>query len=152
MKNKELFDRTVSILVNAYQKDTLEYADCKACAVGNLVCYNNGGKLKKIGTRIENIGGYWSGGWSGLIEIGRGNLKFSSSEFNKRKEKELLNTGYSLYELALIEFTFSKNRPYTAKDPNFVGLMAIVDLLMNIHEANDLEIKEAKSLFVKETA
>lgn len=152
MKNKELFDRTVSILVNAYQNDTLEYEDCKACAVGNLVCYSNGSELKRIGNKIENIGKYWSGGWSSIISCGEGKVNTDySGEFNKTKEKELLNTGYTLNQLAKIELIFAKNRPYEAEDPNFVGLMAIIDYLMIIHEANSEEVIQAKSLFVKET-
>lgn len=42
MKNKELFDKTIGILVNAYLNDTLENANCHACAVGNLVATNCG--------------------------------------------------------------------------------------------------------------
>lgn len=37
MKNQQLFDKTVSVLVNAYFNGYLNPVDCAACAVGNLV-------------------------------------------------------------------------------------------------------------------
>ncbi len=40
MKNKSLYDKTVSILVDAYMNDTLQHGNCFACAVGNIVAAN----------------------------------------------------------------------------------------------------------------
>ena len=37
MKNKELFDHSVSVLVRAYFEGTLASGTCNACAVGNLI-------------------------------------------------------------------------------------------------------------------
>lgn len=37
MKNKELFERTTKVWINAFLNGTLASGHCAACAVGNLV-------------------------------------------------------------------------------------------------------------------
>lgn len=140
MNNKELFDKTVSILVKAYQIGTLEYMDCARCAVGNLVKAHCGDDE-------------WSGGWSCVIELGQGVL---TDNFKKYPAviKKLQSTGYSVQHLAAIEKAFFEGTGsgfslLSKDDENFNGLMAVVDTLMEIHEATPEQVTKAKQLFVK---
>jgi len=45
MKNKKLFNKTISILVNAYLKGTLLHSEACACVVGNLISYHSNYKV-----------------------------------------------------------------------------------------------------------
>jgi hypothetical protein len=154
MKNKELFDRTIGILVKGFMNDTMEYTDCTACAVGNLIAYNNGMFLRRGCFGIESVGGE-SDNWSYVIKIGSGQLMPSwNQESNKQTLIQMANTGYTPIQLAAIELAFSEGYSKLSvvdlelKDRNFSGLMSVVDTLMLIHEANETEVKQAKELFV----
>lgn len=71
---------------------------------------------------------------------------------NSQRE-QWLSTGYSFNELRNIESSFEGHAESSSKTEDewiFKGLMSVVDELMHIHEANEEEIKVAKSLFVKE--
>lgn len=148
MKNKELFDETVNILVNAYQKGTLEYTSCEACAVGNIVAARNNIALK------HGVSSIWSKSFHSFGE-GIDGIR-AIQEIPLESLQQIKSTGYTIEEIALIEKAFcygSVDKAFKCKDDeNFSGLMFVVDQLMVIHEANDSQIEEAKSLFVKETA
>ena len=150
MKNAELFHKTISILVKAYQNETLTHSSPCACAVGNLICAANNINLipnldelnswRKYVWERDSPNWYW-----GLIR------RIDENYYNKGLE-QIANTGYSVSEITKIERAFESvcDRPYTYIDEDgFLGLMAVVDALMIIHEANEEEVKEAKSLFVK---
>lgn len=155
MKNKELFDRTISILVKAYQNDTLEHHNCYACAVGNLMAENCGFRLIKTPFKFSEI--YYTGYNGTLIyepllpieQVLTYNLdRLESSDFINDIIKKV---GYTLNELSSIEAAF-EGGTYKRDDHDkdgFYGLMNVVDALMEIHEAEQKEIDEAKSLFVK---
>jgi hypothetical protein len=132
MKNKELFDKTIGILVNAYMNDTLSYFDCEKCAVGNLIFSNGQSHFS----------------WMQTVMNFRGRVK--SDKDNDIIEK-MEKTGYSLKQLSDIENAFNIGTGSMAKgtDFNYSGLMKVVDALMKIHEATTEEITEAKQLFVK---
>jgi hypothetical protein len=143
MKNPELFHKTISILVKAYQNDTLEHGNCMACAVGNLVKAN----LPKARMSLST-------GWpTVLVTYGFGQV-VSLESYKGSAKKQVDSTGYSVKELALIEYSFENVKPDENKDYNsdqhqLDGLLAVVDALMIIHEATKEEAEEAKLLFVK---
>lgn len=150
MKNKELFEKTVNILVKAYQDDTLEYTNCSACAVGNIVAANNGIQLKKRQNReIEVIGGK-SDLWKHCFQSFGDGVKGLNEYRPLDSIQQIATTGYSIDEVAEIERAFHEG--YAENLDNFEGLMTLVDCLMIIHKANEVEASQAKSLFVKETA
>lgn len=131
MKNKDLFNKTIGILVNAYMNNTLAHGSCMACAVGNLI-FNNG----------QN---HFS--WMQTVMNFRGRVK--SDKDNAIIEK-MEKTGYSLKQLSDIENAFNKGTGNMKDgDYNLNGLMAVCDTLMQIHEATTKEITEAKQLFLK---
>lgn len=64
------------------------------------------------------------------------------------------NTSYELSELGMIEKAFLYTVNYKSTDiptdeENFKGLMAVVDVLQEIHECTDEEKEKAKLQFVK---
>lgn len=149
MKNKELFNRTISVLVKAYFDKTLAHGDCACCAVGNLVCAGYGevmptnpfGKLEL--TKYRG----WADSVFGYIHT-------------KKAQENISVTGYNRSELEKIEESFEIGnnihwqayKNHTEKEIEecqYNGLMRVVDTLMVIHEANETEVKEAKELFVK---
>lgn len=154
MKNKELFNRTISILVNAYHNNTLQHGYCSACAVGNLVAAGINTEAKKSGTEFQNgVLAVWD---RVFMTTDRGQY-FEIDKYEGEAKEQIDSTGYSVEDLAKIEYAF-ENVPmpahctlYTGDDDEwmFSGLMAVVDALMLIHEADNSEIEEAKLLFVK---
>lgn len=155
MKNKELFDRTIAILVKAYQQDTLMHTNCYACAVGNIVAGNmNIGyeKCNNVQYRITwdtEGGGYMpQNTWLKLFNSGPHN---QPTELQRKLATEQINsTGYTIEQLKKIEEVFENECQDDDDDfDGYKGLMAVVDILMKIHKAAAKEITEAKSLFIK---
>ncbi len=146
MKNQELFDRTISILVKAYQQNTLEHGNCYVCAVGNLVAANM--KIKFSFSKI------WDSEkmpqWDDVFSTARGLQRREELNYIGEAKRQIDATGYTWEDLAQIEFAFE-----TAEKGNnddvwmFNGLMAVVDVLLQIHECEDVA-EVTKSLFTKE--
>lgn len=155
MKNQKLFDRTIGILVNAYLNGVLNYADCAACAVGNLIAANCNYKIVKSATGSDCYD--WIGchvKWGRAIYIGEG---IPNELGGSESIEQIKKSGYSVSNAAKIEFAFYKGCIHDGKyfgtdEENFKGLMSVCDTLMQIHEASKEEITEAKRLFVKEPA
>lgn len=176
MINKELFDKTVSILVNAYQKDLLLHDNCAACGIGNIISANCGFKVEYLKNESFFIDGdnvYDASEWyeffgtskelkkkttkrNFLIKNESVDYFLVSSHFNpkasKRVKKWIAATGYNMVQLAKLEYAFEFNdiagKDATKEERMFNGLMGMVDSLMEIHEASIDEIKSAKELFI----
>lgn len=142
MKNEKLFNETVDILVKAYQNDTLVYTSCARCAVGNIVSARNPGI-----SYFDNLK------WANAIHVGTGKIY---SHIQEDALRQIETTGYTVQDVADIEKAFyfgsyglTEDNWNEQTENSFDGLMAVVDALMLIHEANEVQVKEAKSLFVK---
>lgn len=159
------FNHSVNVLVKGYLDDTLKHGNCYACAVGNLICDSMGFEWEKTLNRgIYSV--MWKNqvyptsnmiilgvltrilGWAAVFST---SLQVQIIEMNnyKGKAKEQIDsTGYTVEELARIEYAFetaSKKGDYM-----YNGLMAVVDVLADIHNV-DLSSKEvSKELFKKE--
>ena len=153
MKNESLYRKTVDILVQAYMNDTLIHGSCSACAVGNLVSANMG--IKFIRNKRGNP--YWENDiepkWD-LVHMYSGSSQLVNPKaYENEAKKQIDATGYTWQQTAEIEKAF-ESAPYGNSDDEwmFNGLMAVIDVLDEIHEVNDSEItKNTKSLFVKQT-
>lgn len=136
MNTTPTFEKTVDILVKAYLNDNLNRMDCKACAVGNIVAASGVDLVVKDKA-------YW-------IYATRKSERDSFDAIEGREEVKA--TGYTVDELDRIEHAFmegSSGGGIYSTEYNFEGLMAVVDVLADIHGI-DLEKKEAaKLLFVK---
>lgn len=156
MINPELYQRTVDILVKAYFEDTLEHTNCRACAVGNIVAANMGIVLCRTGNFLSDImpknfiphnPESDSGVWYGAIHdrrIHEHNMTFAVI-------KQVESTGYKAEELAEIEYAF-ENVPHIDSEDEwmFNGLMAVIDVLDEIHQNTDKGVTEvSKKRFEK---
>lgn len=135
MNNLEKFNHSVSILVKAYSNGTLNRMDCTACAVGNLIV-GNGIDLRRTQSK-----------WHNYIHM---NFCLDSGDyFTAIQQIEI--TGYTADQLGSIEKAFMNGSEVDfdmwSSERNFEGLMAVVDVLAEIHNI-DLTVKdEAKVLF-----
>lgn len=148
MKNQELFDKTVKILVNAYLDNSLVQGNCHACAVGNLIAANMHLKydknLKWIGRQVT---------WPQVFVT----VSFEIAQVrrpwnNTGPAKEEINaTGYTWQELAQIEYAFERARWSKNQDERmFNGLMAVIEILSKIHEMDETTQNATKELFKKD--
>lgn len=147
MKNQELFNKTISILVKAYHAGRLQNQNCYACAVGNIIADNCGFEYEKdseglwvwVGKRVM-----WQNAFVTIRGYGQ---DIDLSNYVGEVKRQLDSTGYKVMELAKIENAFEEGSDSDG-DFLFNGLMSVVDTLMLIHEANEIEVKQAKQLFV----
>lgn len=145
MKNQSLFNRTIGILVKAYFDGTLLHGYCASCAVGNIVGANNGKTCDIIRPWVFSDGTFPL--WERVFVTSFFRQKIYINKYEGDAKKEIDSTGYSLNELASIEFSFE-----TASregDWEFNGLMSVCDTLMQIHECSIEEIEDAKAQFVR---
>lgn len=150
MRNElEKFNDTVSILVKAYLNDELKHEDCSACVVGNLCDGNTLWKFLFMTCEGEQ---------KPYLDTCINEMRFIVLTHHNMSEESLIqmaikvcaSTGYTVDELKRIEYTFETcNRGNSVEEYMFNGLMAVVDVLAEIHGI-DLTAKEhAKTLFVK---
>jgi hypothetical protein len=157
MKHQELFEKTVGILVKAYQNDTLMHGNCMACAVGNIVAANLG--ICDIQSRIE-----WykkavdvpdpCTGWPSVFMTGlnskRQRIDLEAILRDEAAKLQIESTGYTWKELAKIEYAFETAPKGNSVDEwMFNGLLAVYDVLCEIHEVSKDEVKSGELVFVK---
>lgn len=152
MKNKELYDKTVSILVDAYMNDTLQHGNYCGCAVGNMIASNMGIQINNILKEDEDSEIEWIGvsdtdasQWLWLI------YKDKSCLINERLAlRQIRSTGYSVEEIYKIEKAFEGSDRYYEEDEMFSGLMAVIEALDIIHENTDTTLtNQTKKRFHK---
>jgi hypothetical protein len=155
MIREELYNKTVGILVGAYFNDTLEHTNCHACAVGNMVAANMGIELeRKPGYGIRSKGsGYGQDPYknAGLWFSAIGLMKVLENRITDDITLQVKATGYSIYELAMIEYAFETTERGSSVDEwMFNGLMDVIDVLDKIHQNTDVELtKITKQRFLK---
>ena len=142
------FQQTVDVLVKAYLNDTLNALDCAACAVANLISHQlNAKPVYKRGVHItapvfiSQSGERFCVPWEGYDAVLDIDLALPKTNVNKL-------IGYSNKDIARIEIAFLRGVGKSNID-NFNGLMAVVDVLAEIHGIDLTAKEEAKLLFVK---
>jgi len=157
MIREELYHKTVGILVDAYFKDTLVHGNCKACAVGNIVAANRGIGLYSNGKgniewerEVCTIGVGWASVFSTDPVFGGQSLRPDNYDTPTAKE-QIDATGYQWQELAKIEYAFESAPKATSdEDWMFNGLMAVIEVLDQIHENTDPVVQQqSKARFLK---
>jgi len=156
MTNIEKFNDTVSILVNAYLNNELEHGNCAACAVGNIIASKRGVKPVLSCEMVANGGRYRfsDGSFPAWIDVFITRTRFSKQIFvldgyiGEAKE-EIDLTGYSVFDLAKIEFAFERALNQDTEERMFEGLMNCVDVLAEIHGVPLTTTESAKQLFVR---
>lgn len=129
----DLYKKTVDTLYEAYFNDALEHNVCTACAVGNILGFMD---------------------WNNLFTTTKYEPSFSQvllqtdGIYYSKYDKECLSniklieqiekSGYSWQELAKIEFAFeSAPEGKSDEDYMFNGLVAVLEVLKNIHDIED---------------
>mgnify|MGYP006934460425 CR=1 FL=1 len=130
------FNQAFDKLVAAFFNETLSKGDCDRCAVGNIVGNNK---------------------WSDVFLSTNGKqfhkyLKYPYSNIVQRGIDAILATGYSVEEMARIEFAFEQNTNYQSTEliygkitrdefiqDQFNGLCAVVELLCEFEGITDAQ-------------
>lgn len=152
MKNKELFDKSVAILVNSYHRGTLEHRNGCGCGVGNLIAGHLGINIEFEAFSPEPViiwrdpkgrFGFNIPHWLSVHSYGhmkereRGDLNGYNLGL-----KQIAGTGYTPQETCALEGAFESCYPYD-KD-GYHGLMNMVDTLTKIHETPSYEGDKGK--------
>lgn len=151
MKNESLYQDTVDILVNAYFNNTLAHGYCTACAVGNIVAANCGFNLERNTMEWLDGDDTTTGKWS-FVFMTTNNIQCVLPHlYQDEARRQIDSTGYTWQELAKIEYAFeSAPRGKSEDEWMFNGLMAVIDVLDEIHENKELEVtKSTKLKFAK---
>jgi hypothetical protein len=148
------FNHTVNVLVKAFFEGKLEHGNCHACAVGNIV--HESMKGRKVKTAAPGMGTPYGSGWPSVfcsVNPDKQIILPGNYESDLDAKIQIDSTGYTWQELAKIERAFEDhNDLYTGEeyeDAMFNGLMAVVDVLADIHGIDLKAKEEAKALFVK---
>lgn len=136
MDNTEKFNETVGILVKAYLNDTLEHGNCHACAVGNIIAAHCGYKYVKIKNRFCSVR------WKDNPK-----QRWYHEDIGVYESDQTTATGYSKKDIFNIEAAFECTR--FNRNSMFTGLMAVVDVLAEIHGIDLTQKQSAKELFIK---
>lgn len=154
------FNHTINILARAYLNNTLRRGDCSACAVGNIlgthkwsslfITYNFGegeGKRQIIalpGFALMNLA------INHIIQVPIWKLPEQVAKGIEEVRKAIIESGYTIEELARVENAFELAPEGNNRDEAmFNGLMAVVDVLADIHSIDLKQKEEARKLFVK---
>ncbi len=142
------FEKAYNALYKAFMNDTLAKGTCAACAVGNIVADAMGAKVYKKGYEFEcDIHNGWWSKFFVTIENEQ-EIKHQRADPDYWRLKKL--TGYSIEELAKIEFAFETNTkirffnyPFMTEEKimedQFNGLMAVMDVLIELDDVNEGE-------------
>lgn len=145
MNRIELYKKTEGVLYQAYFDDTLKHGNCAACAVGNI-CVEAARK-----TRLTNYM------WNLLFMTDPDTMIQQEFRINPDNsgDRAALNlvaaTGYTKKELMRIEWAFeSASKGFCSEDYMFNGLVAVLEVLKEIHELTDEDMDLGKFRVVHE--
>lgn len=146
------FEKAYNALYNAFMNDTLAKGTCRACAVGNIVADAMGTTIEKYKNEHREFVTYEckldNTFWSKLFFTVDGEQERGYCEEKTRKLEEL--TGYSIDEMAKIEYAFETNTEIVFSDyysatekeimeDQFRGLMAVMDVMIQLDEIHEGE-------------
>ncbi len=166
MNRKESYEKSVNILLDAYNNDTLKHNDCTACAVGNLI---KGSGYKFKGKKIPLIVAitrdpklprlldlYNENDTQWLRLIGRDvrDEKYPICDIKEDVAKEQLShLEYTLEEVSRIEHAFESTNGYydvPEKERQFLGLTAVLKVLEKIHNTEQPESQKRLETIAKD--
>lgn len=150
MNREQLYYETVDVLLDAYLNQKLEFGDCGACAVGNIC------RKASIKTKIPNY--YWRYLFCTDSTFTQVKNMWNCLEYTDNRqqgEKLIAQTGYTIEELAKIEYAFETSLGFNLdlkynlleddpKKAQYIGLCAVLDVLKEIHEKEDNQEEQEK--------
>jgi hypothetical protein len=153
------FDNTTKVLVTAWLNGTLLKGHCCACAVGNICAAALGYKVTDIqrGENLIHLDAQWA---DCNVDSAQWRLVFMTTIDGKQSRlpmfyrgeaaREIDATGYTWEELARIEHTFEQAMPgIYSEEAEYAGLMAVVEVLADIHGVDLTTAEAAKAMFVR---
>lgn len=158
MTQREKFFETVGILVEAYMNGVLMHGNCAACAVGNIIAAKLGCKITTFKNTFGEDFYLWRRGgqrftplWQMVfVTLTDGTSFHNPMAYMGNCRLQIDATGYLWQDLARIESAFERAANYDNPDEAmFKGLMAVVDVLSDIHGIDLSERESAKLLFNK---
>ena len=147
MNREKLYQKSVDLLLDAYNEEKLSHGNPCACAVGNLIKGNNA-SLPKMGKCV--LPGLWdfNPDWFYQLLSLKRNVSLSSWAnvgivvTKEEAERQLNSTGYSVSEIIRIEHAFESMEWADMKEyTQFHGLKAVLNVLKDIH-STEVEIAE----------
>lgn len=149
MNNPELFNKTLGIIEDAYNKGRLEHGSCCACLVGNLIARNCGYEVIKASDRFI----WWREGirigtaWGAVFSTDSLGQSFDIESYAGVAKDQIDSTGYTLEELARIEKAFE----FLPKEDDqqthlHNGLLAAMQVVDEIHETGGIGVERIKAL------
>lgn len=153
-KTSERFDRAIKALVKGFFNETLAKGSCAACAVGNIVAECIDYKLNKNSLNAWSSAGLKCNAyWGSVFTTTNGKQRLDFDSYIDQAKENINSTGYTIKELAKIEYafetntqiTFNKYRTHSKKEimeDQYNGLMAVVDVLCEIEGINPTPYKE----------
>lgn len=121
------FENSVDVLVKAYFNDTLQHGNCSACAVGNLIS----DAMQIPMTQDAN----------GLLRWVDVKWSWFTSSRSPLAIRQRAAIGYSDEEVRRIENAFEFAKGNSSDQYMFNGLLAVVEVLADIHGI-DLSAKQ----------
>lgn len=177
MKTSKRFNTAIASLVKGYMNGTLAKGNCAACAVGNMVAGATGQTIKKSEDFdgevdfdfVNVIGHVTTPSWQLVFATASGDRRLSRKKrqeismhyYKDAAQLQIDATGYSVQELADVEWAFEKATKIMFHDyhkkqdkrkideDQLNGLYAVVDVLCKIEGYDDTVAQETKNMFVK---
>lgn len=130
MIRESLYHKTSDVLYQAYFKDELKHGDCSACAVGNIC------KAAGASNQVRML---WKYVFVTETNLFLGQHQWINEDRYSGVPKKVIDaTGYTWQELAKIEYAFeTAPKGNNDEDWMFNGLVAVLDVLKEIHEVTD---------------
>ena len=142
---KEIYDKSVDVLLDAYNENKLFHVFCSACAVGNLVAAANNyipaqSDEFSCGTRPHWADVFSTGGTLGQL--------FRPEQYKGIAKKQIDSTGISLNELMEIEESFESCDYDTnnEKRGQYQGLVAVLNVMKDMVEEEVPHIENIERL------
>lgn len=146
MIKPELYKRTTDILYQSYFDDLLKHGDGCGCAVGNI-CAGNG--VPRLESRYYADNDYYnSASWMDVFSTINGRQLTWPERFDgyPNVKRVIEATGYDWQQLAKIEFAFeAADKGETDEDYMFNGLVAVLEVLKEIHQVTDEDLLQSNN-------
>lgn len=140
------FEDTVTLLTKSYHKGTLVKGCPAACGVGNIIANALGCDMvihERAGLHNGNVNRYLQWKKDGNDKRVYWHRAFMTVEGVQHHfghnasailvKEQIIATGYTIAELARIEFAFESASPNFDDDAEALGLAAVIDVLADIH-------------------
>lgn len=152
--NRKTFEKSISLLQEAYSRGTLKSSSCAACAVGTLLAEVNDCYVEdEIIWKYKSDHRLYEGSntdWYSLLEQQRRN-GFDEEISHQSLLNNMKNTGYTVEQLSCIEAAFEgRNSPIDLVNRNLTmedRLERVYDKLCEIHQVSLDERVDPKILF-----